>query len=132
MQPAFFASSAIDRMASGLSPARSSSFLGSPLMRNVMMTDIVHLSLGRALLRNVEARRGSRKAGRWCCGAVAAGGWTTVTDLSAFAELAALDHNLCVVGTLRGDCTIQASVVNAGVLEHPVRHGRVLGLVAAG
>jgi PPOX class probable F420-dependent enzyme len=53
-------------------------------------------------------------------------------DLSAFAEVAASDHGLCVVGTLRADGTIQASVVNAGVLEHPVRQSQVVGLVAAG
>jgi PPOX class probable F420-dependent enzyme len=55
-----------------------------------------------------------------------------VTDLVAFAELAALDHHLCVVSTLRGDGTIQASVVNAGVLEHPIRHAPVVALVATG
>jgi hypothetical protein len=37
-----------------------------------------------------------------------------VTDL---AELVPLDHGLCVVNTLRGDGSIQSSVVNAGVLE---------------
>jgi PPOX class probable F420-dependent enzyme len=56
----------------------------------------------------------------------------TVTDLSAFAELAALDHGLCVFSTLHGDGSIQASVVNAGVLQHPLTGVEVVGLVAAG
>jgi hypothetical protein len=53
-----------------------------------------------------------------------------VTDLAAFAELVPLDHGLCVVSTLRGDGGVQSSVVNAGVLEHPLRTGQVVGLVA--
>jgi PPOX class probable F420-dependent enzyme len=55
-----------------------------------------------------------------------------VTDLSAFAELVPLDHGLCVVSTLRGDGSVQSSVVNAGVLEHPLSGGQVVGLVATG
>jgi PPOX class probable F420-dependent enzyme len=55
-----------------------------------------------------------------------------VTDLSAFAELVALDHGLCVISTLRRDGSIQSSVVNAGVLDHPVTGIKVVGLVAAG
>ncbi|GAA1852256.1 TIGR03618 family F420-dependent PPOX class oxidoreductase [Actinomadura bangladeshensis] len=53
-------------------------------------------------------------------------------DLAAFAELLPLDHGLCVVSTVRGDGSVQSSVVNAGVLEHPLRDGRVVGLVARG
>jgi PPOX class probable F420-dependent enzyme len=55
-----------------------------------------------------------------------------VADLTAFAELVTLDHGLCVVSTVRGDGSVQSSVVNAGVLEHPVHHGQVVGLVATG
>lgn len=55
-----------------------------------------------------------------------------MADLSAFAELVPLDHGLCVVNTLRGDGSVQSSVVNAGVLDHPVRAERVVGLVAMG
>jgi PPOX class probable F420-dependent enzyme len=55
-----------------------------------------------------------------------------VTDLSAFSELVPLDHGLCVFTTLRPDGSIQASVVNAGVLDHPVTGAPVVGLVAAG
>jgi PPOX class probable F420-dependent enzyme len=57
---------------------------------------------------------------------------TNVTDLAAFAELVPLDHGLCVVSTLRGDDGVQSSVVNAGVLAHPLREGQVVGLVAIG
>jgi PPOX class probable F420-dependent enzyme len=55
-----------------------------------------------------------------------------VTDLAAFAQLVPLDHGLCVVSTLRADGGVQSSVVNAGVLAHPVRGGQVVGLVAIG
>lgn len=55
-----------------------------------------------------------------------------MTDLVAFRELVALDHGLCVVNTLRPDGSVQSSVVNAGVLEHPQRGGHVVGLVVAG
>ena len=55
-----------------------------------------------------------------------------MADLSDFARLAAADHGLCVVSTLRGDGTIQASVVNAGVLDHPVTGVPVVGAVFAG
>ena len=55
-----------------------------------------------------------------------------MTDVSAFAELVPLDHGLCVINTLRGDGSVQSSVVNAGVLEHPLRGGQVVGLVATG
>jgi PPOX class probable F420-dependent enzyme len=55
-----------------------------------------------------------------------------VTDLAGFAELVPLDHGLCVLGTNRADGSVQASVVNAGVLAHPVTGVEVVGLVAAG
>ena len=55
-----------------------------------------------------------------------------MADLSSFAGLVPLDHGLCVVNTLRADGTIHATVVNAGVLEHPVTHEQVVGLVAVG
>jgi PPOX class probable F420-dependent enzyme len=55
-----------------------------------------------------------------------------VTEVSAFAELSSRDHGLCVLNTLRGDGSIQSSVVNAGVLAHP-RTGRpIVALVAIG
>jgi PPOX class probable F420-dependent enzyme len=55
-----------------------------------------------------------------------------VTDLSNFAELMSQDHGLCVVNTLRGDGSVQSSVVNAGVLNHPLTDAPVVGLVAIG
>lgn len=55
-----------------------------------------------------------------------------MTDLSVFAELVPLDHGLCVVSTLRGDGGVQSSVVNAGVLDHPVQKEQVVGFVATG
>jgi hypothetical protein len=53
-----------------------------------------------------------------------------MTTLDDFAALAARDHGLVVVTTQRADHTMQASVVNAGVLEHPRTGERVLGIVA--
>jgi PPOX class probable F420-dependent enzyme len=55
-----------------------------------------------------------------------------MTDLSTFAEIAAADQGLCVFTTLRGDGSAQASVLNAGVLQHPLTGDQVVGLVAAG
>lgn len=55
-----------------------------------------------------------------------------MADLAGFARLIPLDKGLCVVSTLRKDGTIQASLVNAGVLDHPVTGARVVGFVARG
>jgi PPOX class probable F420-dependent enzyme len=55
-----------------------------------------------------------------------------MADLTSFAELIPRDHGLCVVCTARADGTIQSSVVNAGVLDHPVTGEPVVGLVARG
>lgn len=55
-----------------------------------------------------------------------------MTDLESFASLVPLDHGLVVVSTARADGTIQSSVVNVGVLEHPVTRQPVVGFVAAG
>jgi PPOX class probable F420-dependent enzyme len=55
-----------------------------------------------------------------------------VTDLSAFTDLVPLDHGLCTIATVRDDGSVQASVVNAGVLHHPLTGTDVVGLVAAG
>jgi PPOX class probable F420-dependent enzyme len=53
-------------------------------------------------------------------------------DLGRFAELVPLDHGLSVVVTRRADKTPHTSVVNAGVLAHPVDGAPVVGFVAAG
>jgi PPOX class probable F420-dependent enzyme len=55
-----------------------------------------------------------------------------MAGLADFAALVPGDHGLCVVSTLRGDGTIQSSVVNGGVLAHPVTGAQVVGLVARG
>jgi PPOX class probable F420-dependent enzyme len=55
-----------------------------------------------------------------------------VENLDRVRELAAADNGLAVVFTTRADGTGQASVVNAGVLEHPVTGQPVVALVARG
>ena len=55
-----------------------------------------------------------------------------MTDLSPFAALVPQDHGLVTVSTLRDDGSIQSSVVNAGVVPHPITGGNVVGLVAMG
>ena len=55
-----------------------------------------------------------------------------MTDLSPIKQLVPLDHGLSVIVTLRSDHTPQTSVVNAGVLTHPVTGAEVVGFVAAG
>lgn len=55
-----------------------------------------------------------------------------MTDLEAFAKLVPLDNGLVVVSTSRANGTIQSSVVNAGVLDHPISGQRVVAFVAAG
>jgi PPOX class probable F420-dependent enzyme len=47
-------------------------------------------------------------------------------------RLAAADHGLAVVSTLRPEGSIHSSVVNAGVLEHPVTTHPVVVFVARG
>ena len=54
---------------------------------------------------------------------------TTLQDAWA---LSRGDRGLAVVSTLRGDATIQASVVNAGVIDHPVTGDPVLAFVTYG
>lgn len=53
-------------------------------------------------------------------------------SLSAFAELIPLDHGLCVISTLRADGSVQSTVVNAGVMDHPLTGEPCVALVAAG
>jgi PPOX class probable F420-dependent enzyme len=55
-----------------------------------------------------------------------------MADLSEFTGLISRDHGLCVLSTLRRDGSIQSTVVNAGVLAHPVTGTPVVGLVAVG
>jgi PPOX class probable F420-dependent enzyme len=55
-----------------------------------------------------------------------------MTTLSEAVALARGDNGLTVVSTLRADNTIQASLVNAGVLAHPETGSPVLGFVTYG
>jgi PPOX class probable F420-dependent enzyme len=55
-----------------------------------------------------------------------------MTTLEDFAQLVGPAAGMCVISTLRGDATIQSSVVSAGVLAHPITGRPVVGLVAAG
>ena len=55
-----------------------------------------------------------------------------MTDVGDFAALVRRDRGLCVVSTLRAVGTIQSSVVNAGVLAHPVTGARVIGFTTRG
>lgn len=55
-----------------------------------------------------------------------------MTDLNDFGRISLADKGLCVLATARADSTIQASVINAGVLDHPLTGVPVVGLVARG
>ena len=55
-----------------------------------------------------------------------------MADLNELAELASANGHLAVVATVRGDGTVQASLVNAGVGTHPVTGQQVLSFVAIG
>jgi PPOX class probable F420-dependent enzyme len=53
-------------------------------------------------------------------------------DIEAVRRLVARERGLAVVTTLRGDASMQASVVNAGVVAHPLTGEQVVGFVAIG
>ena len=53
-------------------------------------------------------------------------------QLDRVRELVAREHGLAVVTTLRADGSASASVVNAGVLDHPVTGDPVVAFVARG
>jgi PPOX class probable F420-dependent enzyme len=55
-----------------------------------------------------------------------------MTSAQEFAEIAVREQGLVVVSTLRADGTIQASLVNAGLLPHPATSVPVLGFVTYG
>ena len=55
-----------------------------------------------------------------------------MTTLSDAVALAAADNGLAVVATLRADQTIQSSLINAGVLAHPVTGEPALAFVTYG
>jgi PPOX class probable F420-dependent enzyme len=55
-----------------------------------------------------------------------------MADVADFDRLVGREHGLSVVSTLRADQTIQATVVNCGVLDHPVRGVPVIGFTTRG
>jgi hypothetical protein len=55
-----------------------------------------------------------------------------MASIEDFSKLVAGDHGLVVVSATRGDGTISSSVVNAGVLPHPVTGETVVGMVVRG
>jgi PPOX class probable F420-dependent enzyme len=55
-----------------------------------------------------------------------------MTDPAGFTGLVARDHGLAVVSTLRPDSTISSSVVNAGVLPHPITGQPAVAFVSRG
>jgi PPOX class probable F420-dependent enzyme len=55
-----------------------------------------------------------------------------MTTLDRVTELVARENGLAVVFTTRADGTGQASIVNAGVLDHPVSGNPVVGFVVRG
>ena len=55
-----------------------------------------------------------------------------MADLSTFARIVAIDTGLSIISTLREDGTIQTSLVNSGVIAHPVTGEQVVAFVALG
>lgn len=55
-----------------------------------------------------------------------------MTTLHEAIDIAGRERFLAVVSTVRGDGTIQSSVVNAGALPHPVDGTEVVGFVTYG
>jgi len=55
-----------------------------------------------------------------------------MADLDLVRRLGAADHGLAIVSTTRADGTVQASLVNAGVMAHPVDGHDVVAFVARG
>jgi hypothetical protein len=55
-----------------------------------------------------------------------------MANIEDFRRLVAGDHGLVVVSVTRTDGTISSSVVNAGVLPHPVTGEPVVGMVIRG
>jgi hypothetical protein len=55
-----------------------------------------------------------------------------VADIEDFERLIAADQGLVVVSVTRGDGTISSSVVNAGVVKHPLTGAIVVAMVVRG
>src|SRR5215471_11489968 len=82
-------------------------------------------------MRTSKTSRPRTRAGR-SPGRHRAGYAPGMTDLAGFTALVGGDHGLGVVSTLRPDTTIQSSVVNVGVLPHPVTGELVVAFVSQG
>jgi PPOX class probable F420-dependent enzyme len=54
------------------------------------------------------------------------------SDLAQFSAVALRESGLVVVTTLRSDDTVQASVVNGGVIDHPLTGAACVAFVARG
>lgn len=55
-----------------------------------------------------------------------------MSDLSNYRAVVATDHGLSIVSTARADGTIQSSLVNSGVINHPITGEPVVAYVALG
>lgn len=55
-----------------------------------------------------------------------------MADLDSLRDLLADEHGLCVVATARADGSVLSSVVNAGVMHHPVDGEPVVAFVSRG
>jgi hypothetical protein len=55
-----------------------------------------------------------------------------MTTLEEAVALAEAENGLAIVSTVRADATVQASLVNVGLLAHPASGGPVLGFVTYG
>jgi PPOX class probable F420-dependent enzyme len=53
-------------------------------------------------------------------------------DLDLVRRLVGAEHGLAIIATTRTDGSVHASLVNAGVLQHPVAGGPVVGAVIQG
>jgi PPOX class probable F420-dependent enzyme len=56
----------------------------------------------------------------------------TTTTLEHVVRLGAPENFLAVISTVRGDATVQSSLVNAGVMDHPVSGQAVVAFVTYG
>jgi PPOX class probable F420-dependent enzyme len=55
-----------------------------------------------------------------------------MTTLQDVIDIAGRERFLAVVSTVRAECTVQSSLVNAGVLPHPIDGTQVVGFVTYG
>jgi hypothetical protein len=76
--------------------------------------------------------KGAETFPAWSTGRESSVGAMAPSDLAQFSTVALRDSGLVVVTTLRADSTMQASVVNAGVLDHPVTGVAAVAFVAQG